>query len=72
MKHLLNTLYVTTQGAYLSREGETVQVCVEGETRLSLPIHTLGSIVCFGQVVMSPPLMGLCGDLDGYPPFLWK
>jgi hypothetical protein len=49
MKKLLNTLYVTTQGAYLAREGETVQVRVEKETRLQLPIHTLAGIVCFGQ-----------------------
>lgn len=62
MKHLLNTLYVTTQGAYLSREGETVQVHVDQETKLSLPIHTLGSIVCFGVVSMSAPLMGMCGE----------
>ncbi|MDM7999332.1 MAG: type I-C CRISPR-associated endonuclease Cas1c [Dehalococcoidia bacterium] len=62
MKHLLNTLYVTTQGAYLAREGETVLVRVDGETRLQVPIHTLGSIVCFGQVSCSPPLMGLCGE----------
>lgn len=62
MKHLLNTLYVTTQGAYLAREGETVLVRVEGETKLQVPIHTLGSIVCFGQVSVSPPLMGLCAE----------
>ncbi|SDB61318.1 CRISP-associated protein Cas1 [Desulfonatronum thiosulfatophilum] len=37
MKKLLNTLYVTTQGAYLSREGETVLVRVEKETRLQVP-----------------------------------
>ncbi len=62
MKHLLNTLYVTTQGAYLVREGETVLVRVDGETRLQVPIHTLGGIVCFGQVSCSPPLMGLCAE----------
>lgn len=61
MKHLLNTLYVTTQGAYLAREGETVLVRVEKETKLRLPIHTLGGIVCFGRVSCSPVLMGLCG-----------
>lgn len=60
MKKLLNTLYVTTQGAYLARDGETVLVRVEKETRLRLPIHNLASIVCFGQVSCSPPLMGLC------------
>ncbi len=62
MKHLLNTLYVTTQGAYLAREGETVVVRVERKEKLRIPIHTLDSIVCFGQVSCSPPLMGLCGE----------
>jgi CRISPR-associated protein Cas1 len=60
MKRLLNTLYVTSQGSYLSREGETVLVQVEGQTKLQLPIHTLSGIVCFGRVVCSPPLMHLC------------
>ena len=45
MRHLLNTLYVTTQGAYLSRDGETVLVRVDQETKLRVPIHTLGGIV---------------------------
>jgi CRISPR-associated protein Cas1 len=62
MRHLLNTLYVTTQGAYLARDGETVLVRVEQETKLRVPIHTLGGIVCFGQVSCSPPLMGLCAE----------
>lgn len=62
MKRLLNTLYVTTQGTYLARDGETVQVRVEHETKLRVPIHTLGGIVCFGQVSCSPALMGLCGE----------
>ena len=62
MKRLLNTLYVTTQGAYLAQEGDTVLIRVEKETRLRVPIHTLGSIVCFGQVSCSPPLMGLCAQ----------
>jgi len=62
MKHLLNTLYVTTQGAYLAQEGETILVRVDHETKLRVPIHTLGSVVCFGQVSCSPPMMGLCGE----------
>jgi CRISPR-associated protein Cas1 len=62
MKKLLNTLFVTTQGTYLSRDGETVLVRREQETLLRVPIHTLGGIVCFGQVSVSPPLMGLCGE----------
>lgn len=62
MKHLLNTLYITTQGAYLSREGETVHVQVDNLVKLRLPIHTLGSVVCFGRVACSPPLLGLCAE----------
>ncbi|MEK7274956.1 MAG: type I-C CRISPR-associated endonuclease Cas1c [Candidatus Desantisbacteria bacterium] len=62
MKKLLNTLFVTTQGAYLAKEGETVVVKVDGEIRLSLPIHTLGGIICFGQVSCSPYLMGFCAE----------
>ena len=45
MKQLLNTLYVTTQGAYLARDGGAVAVRVEQETKLRVPIHTLSSIV---------------------------
>jgi len=62
MKKLLNTLFVTTQGAYLCHEGESVLVKAENEMRLRVPIHMLGGIVCFGQVSCSQPLMGLCGE----------
>ena len=62
MKKYLNTLFITTQGAYLSKEGETVVVSVEKETKLQVPIHTLSGIVCFGQVGMSPFLMGFCAE----------
>jgi CRISPR-associated protein Cas1 len=62
MKRLLNTLYVTTQGSYLAREGENLLVRVEQETRLRVPIHALGAVVCFGVVNASPPLMQLCGE----------
>jgi len=62
MKKLLNTLYVTSQGAYLSKEGETVLVSVGGEKRLQVPVHTLGGIVCFGRVMCSPFLMGFCAE----------
>jgi CRISPR-associated protein Cas1 len=61
---MLNTLYVTSQGAYLNKEGETVVVNIERETRLRLPIHTLSSIVCFGQVTCSPFLLGHCAEKD--------
>ena len=64
MKKHLNTLFVTTQGAYLAKEGESVIVRVEKETRLRIPVHTLGGIVCFGNVGCSPFLMGFCAERD--------
>lgn len=64
MKKHLNTLYVTTQGAYLSKEGETVVVKVDGQIRLQIPVHTIGGIVCFGNVSCSPYLMGFCAEND--------
>jgi len=62
MKPLLNTLFVTTQGAYLAREGLTVAVSVEHETLACIPIHTLHSIVCFGVVSCSPFLLQLASE----------
>lgn len=62
MKKHDNTLYVTSQGAYLARQGTSVLVRVEKQTRLRVPIHNLGGIVCFGNVGCSPFLMGLCGE----------
>jgi len=64
MKKHLNTLFVTTQGAYLSKDGETVAVKIEQKTVLRIPIHTLDGIVCFGSVGCSPYLMGFCAKKD--------
>jgi CRISP-associated protein Cas1 len=62
MKHLLNTLFVTTQGAYLSQEGEAIQVRHEGELKLRVPVRSLQGIVCLGNVAMSPQLMEMCSE----------
>jgi CRISPR-associated protein Cas1 len=62
MRRLLNTLYVTTQGAYLRKDGETVVVEVEKEPRLRLPLLNLGGLVCFGNVLCSPFLLGACAE----------
>src|SRR5947209_1077343 len=62
MKRHLNTLYVTTQGCYLAKEGEAVIVRLDALVVMRVPIHTLGGIVCFGQVGFSPFLLGLCGQ----------
>ncbi|MCG3179515.1 MAG: CRISPR-associated endonuclease Cas1 [Phycisphaerae bacterium] len=62
MKRRDNTLYVTTQGSYLARQRETLLVRVDKETRRQFPIHTLGAVVCFGNVSFSPFALGLCSQ----------
>lgn len=62
MKRHLNTLFVTTRGAWLAKEGESVVVRVGGETRLRVPLHLLEGIVCFGAVTASPFLLGYCAS----------
>jgi CRISPR-associated protein Cas1 len=62
MKRHLNTLFVSTEGAYLHKEGESIGVKVEREVRLRIPIHTLQGVVCFGQVTLTPYLMHFCAE----------
>ncbi len=70
MKKLLNTLYVTTPDAYLSRDGENVLISVEHEKKMRIPIHNLDGIVCFGPVMCTPGLLGLCGKRNVSVSFL--
>ena len=60
MRRHLNTLYVTTEGAWLNKDGENAVVKVDGVERGRVPVHLLSGIVCFGSVGISPPLMGHC------------
>lgn len=62
MKKLLNTLYVTSEGAWVHKDGANVVVSVEGTEKGRAPLHLLGAIICFGQVGMSPQLMRACAD----------
>ncbi|MFH1024933.1 MAG: type I-C CRISPR-associated endonuclease Cas1c [Planctomycetota bacterium] len=62
MRQYLNTLFVTTQGAYLNKDGECVVVSVDKSERLRVPVHNLGGVVCFGNVAMSPFLMHHCAE----------
>jgi CRISPR-associated protein Cas1 len=70
LKRHHNTLYVTTQGSYLTKDGESVLVRVGEDTRLRVPIHNLEAIVCFGNVLCSPFLLGLCGERRVHVSFL--
>lgn len=62
MKKHFNTLYITTQGTYLHKEGEAIVVRVDKDQKVKLPIHNIESIVCFGNVLCSPYLLGHCAE----------
>ena len=61
---LLNTLYVLTQGSYLHLERETLKLEVEKQTKLRVPMHHIGGIVLFGNVMVSPFALHRCAE-DG-------
>ncbi|AHG75928.1 CRISPR-associated protein Cas1 [Mannheimia varigena USDA-ARS-USMARC-1296] len=62
MRKLQNTLYITTQGSYLHKEREPLVVEQDRKKVAQLPIHSIGHIFCFGNVLVSPFLMGFCGE----------
>lgn len=63
MRRHLNTLYVSTENAWLHKDGENVVVKIDGAERGRVPLHLLGGIVCFGALGVSPALMGHCAEL---------
>lgn len=60
MKKLLNTVYITTEGAALRKDGENLVAEVESVERARVPFHMLTSVVVFGAIYVSPALMGAC------------
>lgn len=62
MRKLQNTLYITTQGTYLHKERETLVVEQDRKKVAQLPIHSIGHIFCFGNVLVSPFLLEFCGE----------
>ncbi len=64
MKEILNTVYVTKDRAYLHLEHDTLRMEVKSETLCRMPLLHLGSIVCFGDILLSPALLHRCAE-DG-------
>jgi len=62
MKRFQNTLFITTQDSYLSKDGECVAIHQEGSVRGKIPVHTLDGLMLFGQVSCSPFLLGHCAE----------
>jgi CRISPR-associated protein Cas1 len=66
MKRLQNCLYITKDGAYLHKELETlvIEQRIKGikHKLMQVPIHSIGHIFCFGNIMVSPQVMGFCGE----------
>ena len=62
MRRHLNTLYVTTQDAYVRKDGLNLVVNVDGDEIGRVPAHMLGGLICLGRVSMSPAAMGFCAE----------
>lgn len=62
MRKLLNTVYVTTEGAALKKDGENLVAEVEGTEKARVPLHMLASVVAFGPILISPALIGICAE----------
>jgi len=53
---------VTTQGAWVNKDGENIVVSVDDSERGRVPFHSVGAVVCFGHVLVSAPLMGAASE----------
>lgn len=73
MKHLLGTLYVVTDGMYLSLDNENVLLNMGKETVQRFPLVNIQNIICFSFKGASPALMGECAKrgigLSFFSPF---
>lgn len=64
MRQILNTLFVMTQGSYLHLERDTLKLDVKKQTKLRVPMHHIGGVVLFGNVMVSPFALHRCAE-DG-------
>jgi CRISPR-associated protein Cas1 len=62
MKKLQNSLYITRQESYVHKDRETIVIKQGSDKLAQYPAHAVANIFCFGQVSVSPFLMGYCGE----------
>lgn len=62
MKKHLNTLYITSDDAYVRKERETFVVEINNEKVFQAPTHSIENIVCFGFKPLTPALMAYCAE----------
>lgn len=64
MKRFLNTLYITTQKTYLHKKGEAIEILLDDKVLASIPMINLEGIVCFGNIRVSPYLLGAAPEYN--------
>ncbi len=62
MKKLLNTLYVTNELCYLSKDGENIVIKIDDKEVKRLPIHILQGVICFNYNGVSAGVIKLCTE----------
>ena len=62
MRRMLNTIYVTSEGAWLRKDGANLIVEVENKEQGRVPLHMLDGVVSFGRPGSSPALMAACAE----------
>lgn len=62
MRHLLNTLFVTSEDIYLSLDNENVVINREATVVKKLPLRMFEQILYFGYMGVSPALLGKCAE----------
>ena len=62
MRRHLNTIYVTSEDAWLRKDGENIVVEVDGGERGRAPLHMIGGVMCFGRAGASPALLAACAE----------
>lgn len=62
MRRMLNTIYVTSEDAWLRKDGANLVVEVAGAERGRAPLHMLDGVVSFGRAGASPALLAACAE----------
>lgn len=62
MRRLLNTIYVTTEDAWMRKDGANLVVESDGVEKGRVPLHMLEGVIGFGRPGASPALLAACAE----------
>jgi len=62
MRRHLNTIYVTSDDAWLRKDGDNIVIEVDGAERGRAPLHMLDGVISFARAGASPDILAACAD----------